>query len=236
MTTRGKGRPTVYKTADGTRVPGVTTILGRFKESGGLIRWAYKCGCDGIDMDAARDNAASAGTLTHGMIEAHIHGAAYDVPTLRDLFGPGADEKCAEEYEKIVSRARNAFDQYLAWRETTKLELTATEVPLVSEAFRFGGTIDAIGRVGGRVVLPDWKTSARIYSDYLLQVAAYRQLWEEHHPDEKIESVILIRFDKETDASSQHTWGLDTLDQAWEMFRHLRAAYELDSRLRKAAA
>ena len=36
-----------YRDADGKRIPGVTTIIGRFKESGGLIRWAYGRGRDG---------------------------------------------------------------------------------------------------------------------------------------------------------------------------------------------
>ena len=63
---------------DGKRVPGVTTILGRFKESGGLIQWAYNCGRDGIDMNAARDNAANAGALAHALIDADIHGADAD--------------------------------------------------------------------------------------------------------------------------------------------------------------
>ena len=33
---------------DGKRVPGVTTVLGRFKESGGLIHWSWKIAFDGL--------------------------------------------------------------------------------------------------------------------------------------------------------------------------------------------
>jgi len=34
---QGSGRPTRYKLKDGTVVPGVKTITGRFKEAGGLM-------------------------------------------------------------------------------------------------------------------------------------------------------------------------------------------------------
>lgn len=33
-----------YRNKDGKRVPSVTTVLGRFKDSGGLIKWAYNQG------------------------------------------------------------------------------------------------------------------------------------------------------------------------------------------------
>ncbi len=33
-----------YKTQDGKRAPGVTTIIGRFKDSGGLLWWAFEQG------------------------------------------------------------------------------------------------------------------------------------------------------------------------------------------------
>ena len=44
---RGSGRPKEYLLPDGTRVSGVTTILGRFKESGGLLQWAFQVGKSG---------------------------------------------------------------------------------------------------------------------------------------------------------------------------------------------
>ncbi len=35
-----------YRLANGDRCPSVTTIIGRFKESGALIQWAYKRGTE----------------------------------------------------------------------------------------------------------------------------------------------------------------------------------------------
>ncbi len=36
-----------YRNAAGNKIPGTTTIIGRFKESGGLLQWAFKQGASG---------------------------------------------------------------------------------------------------------------------------------------------------------------------------------------------
>jgi len=58
------------------RIPGCTTVIGRFKESGGLIYWAWDQGRQGLDFRETRDKAADAGTLAHAMVEADIRGTA----------------------------------------------------------------------------------------------------------------------------------------------------------------
>ena len=67
---------TGYHTADGTRVPSVTTILGRFKESGALIAWAGKVGYEhyqhvnssefwAVNASGGFDDAFALQTLKH---------------------------------------------------------------------------------------------------------------------------------------------------------------------------
>ena len=62
-----------YYLVDGTRVPSVTTVLGRFKESGPLIHWAWGLGIQGKDYREERDKAADAGTLAHAAVAAWAH-------------------------------------------------------------------------------------------------------------------------------------------------------------------
>ena len=62
-----------YYLSDGSRVPSVTTVIGRFKDAGGLIHWAWKEGSEGRDYRETRDAAASVGTFAHAMVNAHIH-------------------------------------------------------------------------------------------------------------------------------------------------------------------
>ena len=64
-----------YRLADGTKVPGVTTILGRWKDSGGLLQWAFKQGQSGArTLYEERDKAADIGTLAHAMVEHRLTG------------------------------------------------------------------------------------------------------------------------------------------------------------------
>jgi hypothetical protein len=220
MVARGPGRPTKYVTSDGKRVPGVTTVTGRFKDGSALIRWAFNCGRDGIDIDKARDDAGDVGHFAHALIEAAIHGEVY--PTSDTL----TDEQCAA--------AGKALDAFLAWRDMNRVEILVTELPLVSDRFRFGGTLDALGTVDGELSLLDWKTGNRIYPEFIAQVAAYRQLWEEHNPDQPIKSLHLLRVGKEHGDFHHHSWPLPVLDLGWEAFALMRSLYDLDKQLVKA--
>jgi hypothetical protein len=218
---RGSGRPTEYRLADGTRVSGVTTILGRFKESGALIRWAWGEGKAGRELYEKRDAAADVGSHIHAMVEADIHGRL--TPTDPVGFSP-----------EQVSACVSGFKAWESWRRDRHIEIVVTEVPLVSERYRFGGTLDVVWRDSGGLCMGDWKSSAGVYSDYLLQLAAYGILWEEHYPDQPITGGYhLARFSKEHGDFSHHHW--PDLSDAREMFLLLVKAYELDKRLRKRA-
>jgi len=209
---------TGYILADGTRVPGVTTIISRFKESGGLIAWAWDLGMQGLDYREVRDAAASSGTLAHEMIEAFLH-------------KKDPQESLKDVSAELASKARKGFEAFEEWAKRSKMEVVATEEPLVSEKYRFGGTPDAIILVDGKLSVGDWKTANRLYPDNLLQLAAYKVLWEENHPKDTIESFDIMRFSKE-EADFVHAH-FGQLDDAWRMFVLYREAYELDKVLKK---
>lgn len=227
------GRPKQgYYNAASDKIPGTTTIIGRFKESGGLIQWAYKSGREHERLVAQGkaaprhlydvvQAAGDSGTIAHDMIEAAILGTTYDPPV--------------NTPDDVLCKARNAFAQFLEWREQTRIEIVATERAYVSEALQFGGTVDAIGRdLKGRIVLLDWKTSGAVYSDMLIQLAAYALLLEECAPEWTPQGFHLLRVAKESADFAHHFYG--ELDDAKEQFRLLRRAYELDKRLSKRAA
>ena len=208
----------IYK-VDGKRVPSVTTILSRFKDSGGLIHWAWQCGMDGKDYRQERDSAASAGTCAHAMVEAHIRGHDFDA-------SPYSTE--------ILEKAKTAFGAFLEWAETSKLKPAHTETSLVSEKYRFGGTLDTMF-IKGKLAVGDWKSSNAIYMDMLCQVAAYGKLWEENYPDQPIEGGFhIIRFDKNYGDFSHHWYA--ELDDAWEYFKMARKMYDLAKKLKQRAS
>jgi hypothetical protein len=224
---RGPGRPTRYLLADGkTRVPGVTTIVNRFKDSGGLIHWAWTQGTEGKDYRNTRDDAADTGKIAHQWIEDYIHGSQ------RTQFPNATNEQ--------IAGAESGLMAFLDWATQNGLEVIATELPLISEKHRFGGTLDAVAKVAGKVVLLDWKTSNGVYADYIGQVAAYRELLRENATAlggaPAPESAQLLRFGKEFGDFHAHSYPEQVLDAGWRAFSLMRELYDLDGRLKKVAA
>ena len=201
---------------DGERVPGVTTILSRFKNSGGLIHWAWQLGMEGKDYREERDKAADIGTICHDRVEAYIRKTTLN----------------QEDYDQdLFKRSQKPYEAFLEWAATSQLEAGETELQMLSKAYRYGGTPDVFF-VKGKRSLGDWKSSNAIYAEYLLQLAAYKHLWEENHPDEPIEGgAHLIRFDKEYGDFHHHYYS--DLDDAWEAFKHMRSLYDLMKILEK---
>lgn len=202
---------------DGVKVPGVTTVLGRFKESGGLIHWAWRLGTEGKDYKQVRDDAADAGTLAHEIIDTYINGGTVTLEGDSDL----------------VKQALSAFQAYQNWEKSTGIKIDWTERQLVSKVHKFGGTPDAFGTLDNKPILLDWKTSNAVYSDYLLQLAAYALLIEENYGIE-VQGYYLCRFSKENADFSIHHY--PNLTDARRMFLLLREAYDLDKTLKKRAA
>lgn len=208
-----------YFLADGTRVPGTTTIIGRYKDSAGLMHWAFKQGKAGKErLYEEAEKAADIGTLAHAMVENHIKG---DDP----------HAALAEAPPDMLEKAESSFKAYLAWESMTKLRVIDQEMQLVSEKYRYGGTPDAIGIINNELCLLDWKTSNSVYGDYLVQLAAYRNLWEEHNPDRPLTGGFhLLRFAKEYSDFAHHYY--PNLDSAWRAFVLMRELYDIDRELK----
>lgn len=223
--------PKGYRLKDGSKVPGTTTIIGRFKDSGGLIHWAWEQGRNGLDYRATRDSAADAGTLGHWLVEQHIAGIE-EV----EIIGTFEERVKTEQIDAgVADKAASAYQSYLTWEKQTKLKIVEQEMLLVSEVYRFGGTPDAVGEIDGKLCLLDWKTGNALYRDALIQVAAYKALWDENNPDRPITGGFHIcRFSKDHgDFVHAH---YDELADAWRQFVLLREAYEIDKQLKKRAA
>lgn len=217
-----------YRNAEGRRVPGVTTIIGRFKESGGLLHWAFKQGqaAERGEINSLydkRDEAADSGTLAHSMVELWIN---------KDVEGLECLERTSTHKPEVLKQAMVAFGAYQVWESITKVEIVEQEMPLVSEEYQYGGCPDAVGIVRGELCLIDWKTSNGVYTDYLIQLAAYKNLWEENNPERPITGGFhLCRFAKSHGDFAHHHY--PELDAAWEQFKLFRQAYDIDKGLKK---
>jgi hypothetical protein len=205
-----------YKTTDGIRVPSVTTIIGTNLgwNKGALMGWVKKMMREGKDPDKVRDQAADIGTITHGMIEAHIKGESF--PT--------------EEYAPVdVEKALSGYQAYLDWENQHNVDPVASELGLVSEKYRYGGTLDFIAYVDNIVSLVDFKTSNGLYVDHRIQLAAYLWLYEETHGGVQL-FPHLLQLDK-NDGSFHHHQFPQGLEKEWQAFLHLLALHTLKSEL-----
>lgn len=219
---RGAGRPQdCYRLADGTRVPGTTTITGYMKGAA-LLKWAWRQGRDGKELYGARDEAGVAGSIAHQWIEDTLHGTP---PTAYD-----------DAPAELLAQARAGFDAFREWHAQSKPVILETEVPLVSERYRYGGTIDAIALIGDVRCLLDWKTSNGTYPDYIAQVAAYRELLRERDGDRAPERAYLLRVGKEYADFHFHSWPMSVLDLGWKWFQAAHELYVTDRQLKKVAA
>ena len=193
-----------YPLKDGTEVPGASTIAKIGEDSSGLIHWAWKLGMDGQDYRKVRDKAADIGTLAHFKIECFLHNHEPDLSE----FSP-AD----------IAQADIAFGNFIKWWQKEGFSVIEPEVQLVSEVWRFGGTIDAPSRDrDGKVVLLDWKTSKAIVPAHKFQLAAYEVLWNENRPDMKIQRRAIVRIGKESPDDFE-VYEMYSSEREWNVFR-----------------
>lgn len=202
---------TKYKTRDGKRVASVTTILNMIAKPA-LIHWAWKLGCDGQDYRKVRDKAANIGTIAHYLAECHL------LDTKPDLSDYAPNE---------IAKAENAFIGFLDFLKEKKVKPIWVEKPLVSEKYRYGGTIDCYAKMGEKLALLDLKTSKGLYPEMRLQIAAYKNLLDEN--DYKTEETYLLRIDKKD--GSFHIHHLRDLTDEWEMFKLLKRIYPIKKQI-----
>ncbi len=231
MASDGDAERSRYRTADGSVVPGVTTVISNLGFSTrGLMYWGFKCGvaagleaglagkreCD-TKLDDVREGLADAGKLAHLFAQHDIQGKPRPPTT-----------GIAPE---IIAKAEDSFGSYLAWKERTRLELVASEVQLVSEKHRYGGRVDGVIRFGEAFGILDFKSSKELYPDAIVQVAAYGEAWTENNPDLPITEWHVLRWGPDG-SFTHHALSQAQIAAAWRIFRHALAVHELKKGLK----
>jgi len=205
---------TVYKTADGKRVPSVTTILNVLNKPA-LMHWAWQMGCEGKDYKKERDAKADIGTGIHNYILSHHKGEKADL----------SDYNSGE-----ISQIENGFLKYLAWEKEHPIdEVVTVEEPMVSQIFKFGGTADLIAKSNGSVILVDYKSGKAIYPEMAYQLAAYIKLAE--GLGYKIDNARILRVGRdETEGFEEKVY--TSLDKQWKLFQHCLEIYNLQKEMK----
>ena len=80
------------------------------------------------------------------------------------------DGETVTEYPHEVKIPMQNFHD---WVESREIEWLACEKKVYSRSWEYAGTIDALAKINGKLCVIDFKTSAKIYKEYYLQVSAY---------------------------------------------------------------
>lgn len=143
------------------------------------------------------DAAANIGHIAHGWIERYIKtdiaGGAFDGP-------PDFPED---------TQAASCCKAALDWMSRHNITWLSTEKKVYSRIHELAGTMDGLCLLDScgdkmccrstfkqRLSLADWKSSNQLYTEYILQTAAYALCYEEEH-EERIEDRWIIRLGKE---------------------------------------
>lgn len=199
---------TIYKLQDGKRVPGTTTILGVLNKPQ-LVAWANRLGLEGIDSNKYTDAAARIGTLAHYLVQCDLTGET-----------PDTSEYGAMEIDK----AENALLSFYEWKKSRNIKVIQCEMPLVSEKYRYGGTIDCYCYINNEIWLLDFKTGKAIYDEMLIQLAAYMQLLNENGYEVNQAKILRIGRD-ETEGFEERT--IKDVSKQWEVFEACLKIYQL---------
>lgn len=200
----------------GEIVPGVTTIidsqLGWNKRV--LMAWARREALKGNDPDKIAQEAADSGTCTHYHVECHIKGEKLDLTDFT---------------QDQIDKAETGYLAFLEWEKNNKLEYIKLEYPVVSEKYRYGGTVDMVAKKNGSLWMIDLKTSKAIYPGHKIQLAAYVHAYNEQE-DIPVNEYHILQLNKVDGSFQHHPVSQKQLDDGWKVFAHCRKLYDLKKR------
>lgn len=154
------------------KVPSVTRVvdavfpkyLTEWAATAGADHWKENYGEDADMYNGIRNahkqishKAQEIGLEVHKWIELYIKVKMIDGETVT-------------EYPEAVKIPMQNFHD---WVESREIEWLACEKKVYSRSWEYAGTIDALAKINGKLCVIDFKTSAKIYKEYYLQVSAY---------------------------------------------------------------
>jgi len=205
-----------YHNKAGDRIPANTTILNQLGwKSRGLMHWSWKMGMEGKDYREVADEEADIGTIAHKWVEADLHGKdriKVDIPmdSLAKL------DKCMASFNR--------------WSHGSRLDVTGSEIEVISEKHQYGTRIDHPARIDGTRIILELKSTTDLYEDHLIQVAAQWQAWDEEFPGDPVQEAHILRLGKEDASFHHHSW-ID-LAKYFRVFVLCRELYDLQKQCR----
>jgi hypothetical protein len=189
----------------GKLVPGVTTITGPVGfPSEVASAWAAKECVGFLNAKIGARKSVSASVLRKWLPEAK--GAYKRKSTAAADHGTEAHD-CIEKYvDQVIStgfrsvhlpvsvEATEAVLAFQDWEQEHNPQWLASELVVGSLVHEFGGKLDALAVLDGKLTLVDFKTSNHISDSYYLQTAGYALALKEMGAE--VEDRLILRIDK----------------------------------------
>jgi hypothetical protein len=220
-------KPQLTKWASQRTVQYIQKRLGEFESSQGappfmldtkhLHSW-----CDDAEEGWQDTESTSVGSLAHRFLEAELKYRAGNGPRPER---PKVDPVLAPDFTPgMIDMANASITAGVSFLDERDVRPLMLERVLFSPCDAYLGTVDFIGYVDGELVIGDWKSSKRLYSEYWLQLAAYAHCYLQEF-GQLIKTRYLWNIKKTGEGIEVDKRGLDTYAEDLHCFDACHALY-----------
>lgn len=186
---------------NGIKVPRVTHILQSMLHDDYLIPWANAMGLyKHQKYSDIMEKSTEIGSIVHNAIENFLrNGIELDINSIPNMY---------------ANEALNAYTAFKKWWktiETHQYKILMEETTLVCNYY--GGTLDLLIEIDGKIYLLDFKTSNHLSYKYFLQLAAYRRLLF-YEMNISIDGIIILQLGKKFQIFNEVILFMDNLKDA----------------------
>jgi hypothetical protein len=197
----------------GNWLPSVTTFLDAYPKGIAYVMWLKQVGLN-----------ASQILKEAGEIGSNVHSAIDQFVKTGELYYLSSDQRELFRWEEweLICRAMEFFTIH-------KPEIIVHEFSFANDELGYGGTIDMICKIDGKIWLIDYKSGNAVYDSHFLQISAYAKAWELLNPQYKIEKTGILHLKastrKQVDGKIQGSgWQLqesdNSIDDDFEYFKY----------------
>lgn len=207
---------------NGELYPSVTTILEAYPKGPAFFEWLKRVG---EQADEIRDEFGKRGSVVHNLTEQYDKG--FEVTLMGDNGTP-----------QYTSVWWSMFERYIDFSNRFQPEILGIELNYASDKLKFGGTLDRIIRLNGKLILIDIKTSNYLHNHFWLQMAAYMKLFEEKNPGQKIDEIAILWLNAKTRTEGKKGdyqgigWQLKfsekSIEEYWDLFQATHKLWSIE--------
>ena len=211
-----------YTMDNKTFYPSVTTVLNVYPKGYGYQDWLKQVG---YNADIVVTKAAEQGSNVHNAIEDFLNGK--ELVWIDDA---GKENFTFKEWS-MISKFMEFYEKYIA--NDPGNEVLGIEYTAFSDKMKLGGTVDLVCRIDGEIWIIDHKTSNALYVTNQMQLACYKEMWDEKNPDQKIDryGILWLNSSHRTEKQFQGVgWVLAEFtkkhDHNLKLYNHTRALWD----------